>query len=330
MVGGKPAERRLTPWLRGLADDAAAGPRRSRAGPPADWRARLADQRALLAVATPPVSPRLAALQAWRDDQARAARVEPAALVDDRLLEMIAEARPPTHDELVAVPGMGPLLAARVGDGLLAALAARPRPRLVPDGQHPDPDKDDMDFTVTQTLRRPRRRRRPRLRVPRAVRRSSTGLPKLGPPEVLERTVDGDVVRLQIRYRFVGDLSPAVTAVLDPAKLTWVEHSTHDLGRRSVTLPPGPRPLPRPPPVVGDLCDRPRRRRGGPHRPWPPQGPGAGGGRRRRAGDRLGPARVPGGRGRGRRPVRRRAARLTARRRALDRAGWRARQPVHG
>ena len=36
---------------------------------------------------------------------------------------MIAEARPATHDELVAVPGMGPVLAARVGDGLLAALA---------------------------------------------------------------------------------------------------------------------------------------------------------------------------------------------------------------
>ena len=67
---------------------------------------------------------------AWRDDQARAARVEPAALVDDRLLEMIAEARPVTHDQLVAVPGMGPVLAARVGDGLLAALA----------GTNTDPD----------------------------------------------------------------------------------------------------------------------------------------------------------------------------------------------
>ena len=54
----------------------------------------------------------------------RAARVEPTALVDDRLLEMIAEARPATHDELVAVPGMAPVLAARVGDGLLAALSS--------------------------------------------------------------------------------------------------------------------------------------------------------------------------------------------------------------
>ncbi|HET6954791.1 MAG TPA: DUF2505 family protein [Acidimicrobiales bacterium] len=60
------------------------------------------------------------------------------------------------------------------------------------------------------------------------------GLPKLDTPEVLDRQVDGDVVRLQIRYRFVGDLSPAVTAVLDPRKLTWVEHSTHDLAARTV------------------------------------------------------------------------------------------------
>jgi len=122
VVGGKPAERRLTPWLRGLADDQRRAPE-APPGAPADWRARLADQRALLATATPAVSPRLAALHAWRDDQARAARVEPAALVDDRLLEMIADARPATRDELVAVPGMGPVLAALVGDGLLAALA---------------------------------------------------------------------------------------------------------------------------------------------------------------------------------------------------------------
>jgi DNA helicase II / ATP-dependent DNA helicase PcrA len=130
MVGGKPTERRLTPWLKGLADDQRRVPDATATGPAPDWRTRLADQRALLAAATPPVSPRLAALQAWRDDQARAARVEPAALLDDRLLEMIAEARPVTHDQLVAVPGMGPLLAARVGDGLLAALA----------GTNTDPD----------------------------------------------------------------------------------------------------------------------------------------------------------------------------------------------
>jgi DNA helicase-2/ATP-dependent DNA helicase PcrA len=122
VVAGKPSERRLTPWLRGLAD-APRRPSDAPAGPPADWRTRLAEQRATLAAATTTVPPRLAALQEWREARARAARVEPAALVDDRLLEMIAEADPATRDELVAVPGMGPVLAARVGDDLLAALA---------------------------------------------------------------------------------------------------------------------------------------------------------------------------------------------------------------
>ncbi|MFS8586422.1 MAG: HRDC domain-containing protein, partial [Acidimicrobiia bacterium] len=68
-----------------------------------------------------PASPVLAALLAWRDEHARAARVEPAAVVDDRLLERIAERRPRSHEELVEL-GMGPLVARRLGDGLLAAL----------------------------------------------------------------------------------------------------------------------------------------------------------------------------------------------------------------
>ena len=126
VFGGKPAERRLTPWLKGLAERQRDRPD-ERSGPPADWRDRLAEQRARLAGAAPSLSPTLTALQAWRDESARAARVEPAALVDDRLLEMIAEQRPSTHDELVAIPGMGPLLAARVGTGLLAALHAPAR-----------------------------------------------------------------------------------------------------------------------------------------------------------------------------------------------------------
>jgi hypothetical protein len=58
---------------------------------------------------------------------------------------------------------------------------------------------------------------------------------RLGRPEVLERKADGDLVTLQVRYRFTGDLSSAARAVLDPAKLTWVEHSTHDLARHRVT-----------------------------------------------------------------------------------------------
>ena len=60
------------------------------------------------------------------------------------------------------------------------------------------------------------------------------GLPKLDTPEVLDHRVDGTMVRLAIRYRFIGDLSAAVTAVVDPRKLSWVEHSLHDLAARRI------------------------------------------------------------------------------------------------
>lgn len=61
-------------------------------------------------------------------------------------------------------------------------------------------------------------------------------LPKMSRPEVLHHEADGDVVTLQIRHRFSGHLSPAARAVLDPARLTWVEHARHDLAERRTTF----------------------------------------------------------------------------------------------
>jgi hypothetical protein len=61
-------------------------------------------------------------------------------------------------------------------------------------------------------------------------------LPKLGRPEVLDRDEDGSEVRLAVRFRFTGQLSPAVTKVVDPAKLSWVEESVHDLSRHTVAF----------------------------------------------------------------------------------------------
>jgi hypothetical protein len=61
-------------------------------------------------------------------------------------------------------------------------------------------------------------------------------LPKMSRPEVLAHEVDGDEVALQIRYRFSGDLSPAARAVIDPARLSWVEHASHDLAARTTTF----------------------------------------------------------------------------------------------
>ena len=60
--------------------------------------------------------------------------------------------------------------------------------------------------------------------------------PKLARPEVVAHRVEGDKVLLQVRYRFRGDLSSAARAVLDPERLTWVEHSTHDLATRTTTF----------------------------------------------------------------------------------------------
>lgn len=61
-------------------------------------------------------------------------------------------------------------------------------------------------------------------------------LPKLGRPEVLSRETDGSRVVMRVRYRFNGELSSAARAVLDPAKLTWVEESTHDLAAHRVSF----------------------------------------------------------------------------------------------
>lgn len=59
------------------------------------------------------------------------------------------------------------------------------------------------------------------------------GLPKLTHPEVLLHEVAGDTVRLHVRYHFGGELSAAARAVIDPARLTWVEQATHDLATRA-------------------------------------------------------------------------------------------------
>jgi hypothetical protein len=65
--------------------------------------------------------------------------------------------------------------------------------------------------------------------------RSMDGLPKLGAPHLLSQEHDGDVVVQRVRYAFTGDLSPAVTRVIDPKKLTWINETTYDLAARRAT-----------------------------------------------------------------------------------------------
>lgn len=61
-------------------------------------------------------------------------------------------------------------------------------------------------------------------------------LPKLGRPELLDQRDMGDQIFQRVRYDFSGDLSPAVRAVIDPAKLSWVEESTQDRTTHTTTI----------------------------------------------------------------------------------------------
>jgi len=67
-----------------------------------------------------------------------------------------------------------------------------------------------------------------------ALYEAYAGLPKVQGAEVLSREVEGERVRLRVRYRFAGHLSSAARAVIDPARLSWVDESVHDLATRHV------------------------------------------------------------------------------------------------
>lgn len=61
-------------------------------------------------------------------------------------------------------------------------------------------------------------------------------LPKLGAPAVLEQRREGDAVVQRVQHSFTGSLSPAVTRVIDPEKLTWISETTYDLAERCGTF----------------------------------------------------------------------------------------------
>ena len=61
-------------------------------------------------------------------------------------------------------------------------------------------------------------------------------LPKVGPPELLEHRVADGTLHQRVRYRFTGALSPAVTRVVDPARLVWVDDTTYDLQAGTATF----------------------------------------------------------------------------------------------
>ncbi len=84
-----------------------------------------------------------------------------------------------------------------------------------------------MRFELVQNLEAPIDAVEEALVDPRFLETLGT-LPKLGRPQLIERRDMSDRVFLRVRYDFVGDLSPAVKAIIDPARLSWVEESTQD------------------------------------------------------------------------------------------------------
>jgi hypothetical protein len=96
-----------------------------------------------------------------------------------------------------------------------------------------------MDFRIENAIGHRRDAVQDALLNPEFVR-ATADLPKIGDTELLELTRDATTARLRVRYRFTAPLSRAVTAVLDPEKMTWVDDGTFDLAAfrsRHVLLP---------------------------------------------------------------------------------------------
>ncbi len=59
---------------------------------------------------------------------------------------------------------------------------------------------------------------------------------KLSKPEVVSHSSEAGRVVLEVRFHLVTELPSAARAILDPARLSWVERTTHDLSTRTTTF----------------------------------------------------------------------------------------------
>ena len=53
-------------------------------------------------------------------------------------------------------------------------------------------------------------------------------LPNLAGLQLVDQRREGPVIHQRVRYKFSGELGPAVTRFVDPDRLTWVQVSAHD------------------------------------------------------------------------------------------------------
>ena len=115
---GQPTERRPCRWLATIAEAGGTDPAGS-----ARWQESRPAGLPPPDMGTP-AEPLVAALSAWREQAARAARVAPPAVLSDRDLAAIAESRPATVAELGVVTDLGASRLDRLGQELLDVVAA--------------------------------------------------------------------------------------------------------------------------------------------------------------------------------------------------------------
>jgi DNA helicase-2/ATP-dependent DNA helicase PcrA len=135
--GSRPVPREASPWLELLRAPTSPAP----APDPGrdEWRSRLRAQRRQLGDRSggsrtgpprpdgwPPPDPDLVgALRGWRADTARAAGIPAYVVLHDATVAALASLRPCTTEELLRVPGLGPVKASRYGPTLLSLLSDR-------------------------------------------------------------------------------------------------------------------------------------------------------------------------------------------------------------
>jgi DNA helicase-2/ATP-dependent DNA helicase PcrA len=138
--GTRPVPRDASPWLEllrgGAGDTGSAGATVARPGAQ-QWRGRLRDQRrqlhdesrrrpsgpALPAGWPEPDPEVVSTLRTWRAETARAAGIPAYVVFHDVTLAALASLRPRTTQQLLEVPGLGPVKAGRYGPTLLSLLA---------------------------------------------------------------------------------------------------------------------------------------------------------------------------------------------------------------
>jgi len=143
--GTRPVPRDPSRWLGRIDGSARRGPPQAASASGAkstqDWRKRLDEQRRGLRDASkakrsalgsrlpegwPDPDPDLiSSLRAWRLETARGSGVPAYVVLHDVTVEALAALRPRTVEELLAVPGLGPVKAGRYGPSLLSLVAER-------------------------------------------------------------------------------------------------------------------------------------------------------------------------------------------------------------